>query len=174
MANAKLLEPFIRQMEGGWSNHPLDRGGATMCGITFATFCEWRRLKGMPQPTTSDLKTITEQEWADIFKKLYWDRWKADLIGNQSVANLLVDFAWASGPATAIRYIQKHVLWLPADGICGPLTLTCINGFPNQEHLFNLIKAARLQFIDNLIQNHPEQQVFEKGWKRRINLITFQ
>jgi hypothetical protein len=28
---------------------------------------------------------------------MYWDKWKADKIENQSIANLLVDWVWTSG-----------------------------------------------------------------------------
>ena len=34
MANASELMPFIHKWEGGYSNHPHDRGGETMYGIT--------------------------------------------------------------------------------------------------------------------------------------------
>jgi hypothetical protein len=33
-------------------------------------------------------------------KSLYWDKWKADQIKSQSVANILVDWVWASGIQT--------------------------------------------------------------------------
>lgn len=174
MANPKLFIPMLQQLEGGWSNHPADRGGATMCGITYKTFCGWRSRKKQPQPSIDELRNITQEEWTDIFIDLYWKKWKADLIHNQSIANILVDFAWGSGPVTAIRYIQKHVLSVPADGICGPVTLTAINQFPNQQLLFDMIKDTRLFFIDQLIEKHPSQKVFLKGWRNRINSFKFE
>jgi len=30
-------------------------------------------------------------------KKNFWDKWKADLIKDQSIANILVDWVWGSG-----------------------------------------------------------------------------
>ena len=89
MANPKLFIPMLQQLEGGWSNHPADRGGATMCGITYKTFCGWRSRKKQPQPSIDELRNITQEEWADIFIDLYWKKWKADLIHNQSIANIL-------------------------------------------------------------------------------------
>ena len=97
-----------------------------------------------------------------------------DVYVNQSIANILVDFAWGSGPVTAIRYIQKHVLSVPADGICGPVTLAAINQFPNQQLLFDMIKDTRLFFIDQLVEKNPSQKVFLKGWRNRINSFKFE
>lgn len=173
MAKAILFVPLLRQLEGGWSNHKADRGGATMRGVTYRTFCYWRQLKKQPQPSLDDLLNITDEEWMQIFTTMYWNKWKADLIVNQSIANLLVDFAWGSGVSTSIRYIQRHVLQVTADGIVGPVTLGAINGHPRPSELFNQIKAARLQFIDSLVERCPEQNVFKKGWYNRINRIVF-
>ena len=37
---------YCRSWEGGWSNHPNDSGGATMKGVTYTTFCNYRKAKG--------------------------------------------------------------------------------------------------------------------------------
>lgn len=174
MAKPEKLIPIILKWEGGWSNHPSDRGGATMRGITFGTFCEWRKQKHLPEPTLEDLKGISEEEWGNIFTHFFWNRWKADKIENQSIANILVDFAWASGTTTAIRYIQKHVLGVGADGLSGPATVGAINSYPDQKKLFELIKQARLQFVDIIVERNPSQQVFLRGWKNRINSFSYE
>ena len=66
--NKKLI-PFILRWEGGFANDPADRGGATMKGITIGTFTTYRKSKGKPTPTVTDLKNISDQEWGDVFKK---------------------------------------------------------------------------------------------------------
>ncbi len=33
---------FLLAEEGGWSNHPDDKGGATFNGVTQATYDDWR------------------------------------------------------------------------------------------------------------------------------------
>lgn len=122
MANAKLLQPFILRWEGGFVNDPLDRGGATNKGITIGTF---RQFYGK-DATVEQLKNITDEQWLHIFKSGYWNPWKADEIVNQSIANIVVDWAWASGPGTSIKQVQG-VLGVAADGIVGPKTLATIN-----------------------------------------------
>ena len=46
---------FCRSWEGGWSNHPNDKGGATMRGVTYTTFCAFRKAKLRGEARTSYL-----------------------------------------------------------------------------------------------------------------------
>lgn len=168
MANAKLLQPFILRWEGGFVNDPLDRGGATNKGITIGTF---RRFYGQ-EAIVEQLKQITDDQWLRIFKEGYWDPWKADQIKNQSIANIVVDWAWASGPVTAIKQVQR-ILGVVDDGVVGPKTLAAINA-ADPRTLFAEIHAARLKFVENIVQKNPTQVRFLKGWKNRINAIEFE
>ena len=56
-------------------------------GVTIATYKVYRKRKGLSEPTVDDLKHLSNNEWIDILKSLYWDKWKADQIKSQSVAN---------------------------------------------------------------------------------------
>lgn len=94
-----------------------DLGGATNKGVTIGTFRDYRKRKGLPAPTVDDLKNISESEWHEIFKSLYWDRWKADYILNQSVANILVD--WVLGFEVRGIMRPQKILGVDADGIVG-------------------------------------------------------
>ena len=38
MARIEILSPFILSWEGGFTNHPADKGGATNKGVTIATW----------------------------------------------------------------------------------------------------------------------------------------
>ena len=100
MADVKKLAPFIQRWEGGFVDDPDDLGGATNMGVTIATYKVYRKRKGLSEPTVDDLKQLSNNEWIDNLKSLYWDKWKADQIKSQSVANILVDWVWASGIQT--------------------------------------------------------------------------
>lgn len=91
MADVRKLAPFILKWEGGFVNDPADLGGATNMGVTIGTYKEYCKKKGKPEPTVEDLKNLSCEEWTDILKAFYWNRWKADQIHNQSIANILVD-----------------------------------------------------------------------------------
>nr|DAY21711.1 MAG TPA: Lysozyme [Caudoviricetes sp.] len=171
MANSSKLVPFILQWEGGFVNDPDDLGGATNKGITIGTFTEYRRKKGLKAPTVEDLKDISDAEWHDVFKSLYWDRWKADEIKNQSVANILVDWVWASG-VHGIKRPQK-LLGVAADGLVGPKTIAAINA-ADQRKLFDAIKADRAKFIDEICKARPKNEKYRKGWMNRINAIKYE
>lgn len=167
MAKAELLKPFILRWEGGFVDDPLDRGGATNKGITIGTF---RNFYGK-DATVEQLKNITDEQWLHIFKSGYWDKWKADDIENQSIADIVVDWAWASGTATSIKQVQK-ILGVAVDGIVGNDTLTAIN-IAVQRSLFDKIRSRRIEFVENIVKRDPSQTRFLKGWKNRINSLTF-
>lgn len=167
MADAKKLIPFILKWEGGFANHPKDKGGATNKGITIATF---RQYMGQ-DATVEQLKAMTDEQWKTIFKKGFWFPIKGDYITNQSIANICVDWAWGSGTRTAIKQVQR-LLGVADDGIVGNITLSAINN-ANSKKLFEKIKSARLAFVEAIVRRDPTQKVFLKGWRNRINSITY-
>lgn len=171
MASSSKLVPFILQWEGGFVNDPLDLGGATNKGITIGTFTEYKRRKGLKAPTVQDLKNISSEDWHEVFKGLYWDRWKADEIKNQSVANILVDWVWASGSHGIKR--PQRILGVTADGIVGSKTIAALNAKDPAE-LFKMIKADRIKFIDEICEKRPANNRFKKGWLNRINAIKYE
>lgn len=172
MANVNKLKPFILKWEGGFVNDPDDLGGATNKGITFATYCHYRKLKGISEPAIlDDLKNISDAEWTEILKTMYWDKWQADRINNQSVANILVDWVWASG-VYGIKRPQK-ILGVQVDGIVGDKTINALNACDPMEIYF-AIKNDRIRFIDEICKARPANEKFRKGWLNRINDFKFE
>ncbi len=164
------IVPFILRWEGGFVNDPDDLGGATNRGITIGTYATYCKKKGNPAPTVERLKNLSEKDWAEILKTMYWDKWKADQITNQSVANILVDWVWASG-ANGIK-IPQRLLGVTVDGIVGVKTLSALNS-RNPKELFEEIKKARIKFIDDICNARPANNKFKKGWLNRINDIQY-
>lgn len=171
MADPKKLIPFILRWEGGFVNDPDDLGGATNKGITIGTFGEYRKRKGLPSPTVQELKNLSENEWYEIFKTMYWDRWIGDEIKSQPVANILVDWVWASGVHGIKR--PQTILGVPNDGIVGKVTLSYLN-IAEPKRLFEAIKADRIKFIDEICKTRPKNEKFRKGWLNRINAIKYE
>jgi lysozyme family protein len=171
MADYKRLVPFIRKWEGGFVNDPYDKGGATNAGVTIATYRAYRKQKGYATTSVDDLKGMTSVEWQEIFKKLYWDRWRADGIRSQSVADILVDWVWASG-VWGIK-IPQRLLGVTVDGVVGPVTLETLNRLEARK-IFDTIKSARVQFIDDICRRTPTNERFRRGWMNRLNDIRFE
>lgn len=172
MADVKKLLPFILKWEGGFVNDPLDKGGATNKGVTIET---WRKVgydkDGDGDIDVDDLKLLTEDDVLNrVLKPHYWDRWKADDIISQSVADILVDWVWGSG-ANGIK-IPQRVLGVQADGIVGPKTLQAVNN-ADPRTLFNAIKAERETFLYRIVERDPSQKRFIKGWLNRLNDLKF-
>lgn len=165
MAKAEILKPFILSWEGGYVNDPHDRGGATNRGVTIGTF---RQVFGKDK-TVADLKAITDEQWMTIFRKYYWDKWKADTIRSQSIANLLVDWLWASG-SYGVK-IPQRVLGVSIDGIVGTKTIAAINGYKNERELFTMLWKEREAFFTRIAVGN--QKKFLRGWLNRLNGIKY-
>lgn len=184
MASIDNLIPFLLKWEGGFVNDPTDRGGATNKGVTISTYEAYCRKNGLPRPTVEQLKNIPDAHWREIVKTMYWDRWHADDINSQKVANILVDWVWASG----INGIKKPqaLLGVKADGIVGDKTLSAVN-FADPEELFTAIYQERVKFINAIVARSVAayekkigrkatekellkytQKRFKKGWLNRL------
>jgi lysozyme family protein len=166
MANINLLIPKILQWEGKFVNDPTDRGGATNMGVTFATFKE---VFG-EDSTIDELVSMTKEMFVMVLKNLYWDRRHADEIINQSVAEILVDWVWASEKWGIM--IPQRILKTDDDGVVGPKTIASLNN-QDQEDFFDKVKQARFSFINSIILHDPSQEKFHKGWNNRINDYVF-
>nr|DAP30959.1 MAG TPA: Lysozyme [Caudoviricetes sp.] len=162
---------FQRARKTGWADDPDDLGGQTMVGVTMATYEEYCRRKGYPKPTTGRLMDLSYNDWKSILKMLYWDRWNADEIRSQSIAEIVCDFVWASG-VHGIKVPQDLVGVVP-DGIVGPKTLAAVNS-RNPRELFDQIKIARFDFIEDICRKRPANNKFKRGWMNRINDIKFE
>lgn len=171
MAKLEPLAKFILSYEGGFVNDPTDRGGATNKGVTIAT---WRAQgydkNGDGRIDVKDLKLITDADAINIMRKNFWNRWKADQIAHQAIANMLVDWVWSSGKHAIV--IPQQMIGVTADGIVGPKTIEALNR-TYASTFFNQLRTRRLQFIDNIIRKNPSQKRFEAGWYRRINAINY-
>lgn len=171
MADYKKLIPHVLKWEGGWSNNPSDKGGPTMKGITLATYTAYCKKKGKGLPTQAQLKAISQNEWEEIFKTMYWDRWQADKIQSQSIANLLVDWLWTSG-TYGIKYPQQ-VLDVTIDGLVGPKTISAINNYPDYMVLFQKLWNRRKAHFEGIAKANASQKKFLKGWLNRLNDLKF-
>lgn len=149
--------PDVFTHEGGYVDHPKDPGGATNHGITHKTLAAWR---GKPV-TKADVRNLSRAEAALIYRAQYW----RPIRGDELPAGLdyaLFDFAINSGPARAVKTLQR-IVGVPADGIMGAITLDAVSK-RSPADLINALCDARLAFLKGL-KGWP---TFGKGWGRRV------
>ena len=166
MANVEHLAPLILKWEGRFVNDPLDHGGATNKGVTIATY---RQVYGQYK-TVEDLKKMSSEEFNYILKQFYWDRWQADQILNQSIANILVDWVWGSGKWGIT--IPQRLLGVIPDGKVGAITLDALNRHC-KECFFNDLVQARVNFLNDIVKRDPSQKRFFNGWMNRLEDFKF-
>lgn len=164
--NETLDKAYTRATKKGFVNDPNDNGGATMIGVTIGTYRSYCRYKGWKTPSVQDLKNMPYKVWRDVVYTMYWNKWKADTIQNQSVANMVVDWVWHSGAAT-IKRVQA-ILGLTQDGIVGPKTIAAIN---NCNDIVDKIYTARKAYFEAIVKKNPSQKKWLKGWMNRLNSI---
>ena len=167
MANLNLFAPKLFHWEGLFTNDPKDHGGPTNMGITLST---WRQVgydkDGDGDIDIYDLHQLTKDDVLEILRIAYWNRWHADEINNQPLADILVDWLWCSGKWGIT--IPQRLLGVPEDGIVGPQTLQRLNNINPNKFLMQIYNA-RVIFILNIIKKDPTQKRFERGWFNRLN-----
>lgn len=149
--------PDVFAHEGGYVDHPKDPGGATKYGITHKTLSAWRGKTA----TKADVKALTKQEATAIYRAQYWRPIRGDDLP-AGVDYALFDFAINSGPARAVKTLQR-IVGVPADGIMGAITLDAVSK-RSPADLINALCDARLAFLKGL-KGWP---TFGKGWGRRV------
>lgn len=150
--------------EGGWSDHPADPGGATMKGVTLQVFREFKRN---PHITKEELRNISDEDLATIYKKRYWDAVRADELVS-GVDYAVFDCAVNSGPGRAIKILQACVGTTP-DGGFGSVTMAAVAQFQGDvaKTLVKEYCEKRLDFLKSL----KTFEVFGRGWERRVNEV---
>lgn len=146
--------------EGGFVDHPSDPGGATNRGVTFRVYDAYRRRKGLP---TQDVRKITAEEIAEIYRLQYWNAVKADYLP-AGVDYVLFDGAVNSGPSQSIKWLQRALGNVVVDGIIGQATLQAVAEHPRPSELINAICDRRMAFLKAL----RTWRTFGKGWTARV------
>lgn len=173
MANFDLYFPKILKFEGiVYENDPVDTGGCTKFGLVLQDLIDFHLDKDKDgNYDCNDVKQITKDDASVIYKKIYWDYFKADNIINQSIAEYIVDGGINQGNKTIAKYIQ-NILGLDKDGIVGEITLNAINSH-NQEDLYNKLKKRRIDKYNAIVSINPTQSKFIKGWLNRVKAIDY-
>ena len=159
---------FVLKQEGGYSNHPSDKGGETNYGIS----TRFIRANGIK---IKSVKDMTVQQAKEIYQMYFWQPIKADQFTDDLVQLFLFDTAVNCGAGRAIELLQIALnAWAPTaiDGIVGHITISNCNAMTEKEKnrslLYELLKANRIGYYEHIIRNNEKLRVFLKGWINRV------
>ena len=113
MANDVAVDRLIDgvlEREGGFIDHPADKGGPTCFGITEAV----ARAHGY----AGAMKQLPRDTARSIYRRLYWLRPRFDEVASHStrVASELFDTGVNMGPAVAVTFLQRALTALNRSG----------------------------------------------------------
>jgi lysozyme family protein len=166
----QMIDDILRR-EGGYVNHPADRGGPTNHGITQSTLSVARGR----QATIEDVRTLSATEAGEIYRWEYYLKPRLDNLPPE-IQPFVFDCAVNHGPTQAIRFVQEVLNQsdtrpIQVDGRCGQATASrareVIVNVGEEPLLRNLVERRR-QFYLDLIARKPSQEVFRKGWMNRL------
>lgn len=157
---------FVLKKEGGYVNHPADRGGPTNYGITQKTYEQWLGRK----VTADDIRLMPLSHAQQIYFERYWKPVGGDAIKNFGIALALFDQAVNRGVSTVIKQAQA-ILGVTQDGVMGNQTLAKLNAANPNDFLMAFIQRAE-QSYRAIVERNPSQAVFLKGWLNRINSLA--
>lgn len=168
-----LIDELIDR-EGGYSDHPADRGGPTRYGITEAV----ARAHGY----AGDMRLLPRAEAVAIYRRLYWLKPCLDRVAERAprIAAELFDTGANMGPKVAIAFLQRALNALnrgasdypdiAVDGAIGPLTLAALDGFlarrgpAGEAVLLKAIEALQGERYLRLAEARPADETCLYGW----------
>jgi lysozyme family protein len=165
----QMIDDVIRR-EGGYVDHPRDRGGPTNFGITQPTLS---RHLGRPA-SAEDVRGLAPAVAADIYRRDYYEGPHIDRLPERIQA-FVFDAAVNHGPGRAIRFVQQVCNAagfgpLGLDGQCGPRTAEAAAAADRAmgDWLLAALVEERRNFYLALVERDPGQRVFLNGWLNRL------
>jgi lysozyme family protein len=140
MTDDDILARILRH-EGGYVNHPLDKGGPTNWGITQATLGEWRGASA----TEDDVRRLTVEEAKEIYRERYI---KPFALVPMDVKPQVVDIAVNSGVSAARALFAKA-------------------NTQSERSVNTALVIERLRHYAKLVRARPERSAFIVGWTER-------
>lgn len=177
-----MIDDVIRR-EGGFVDHPADRGGPTKFGITQASLAQYCGRK----VTTADVAALSRDRAKHIYRRDFYQAPRIDQLPAR-IQPFVFDAAVNHGPARAICLVQQICNragfgaprsaaggtapdgLLAVDGVCGPKTVRAAHDadWAMKEWLLAALVEERRNFYRAIVERDPGQAVFLKGWLARL------
>ena len=175
----------VLDIEAGYSNDPVDRGGETICGVARKFWPDWEgwlivdrmKEKDIEPTVTPQLKALAEQ----LYRVHFWNRVHADELENSEVAFEVFEIAVNASVNKASLLLQEALnllnrngkSWpeLALDGAIGPRTVANVRVILRERNgarsLVRAINALQAEHYLRLARKSPTQERFLRGWLER-------
>lgn len=168
-----LIDEVIER-EGGYVDHPADRGGPTRFGITLAV--------ARAYSYGGTIKALPRRVATVIYRQAYWERPGFAFVAEMMprIAAELFDTGVNMGPPTAGRFLQralnalnrnqKDYADLKVDGQVGASTLRAVGSFRairgtgGEAVLLKAMEALQGERYIALAEGRPANEAFLYGW----------
>jgi len=169
----KYIDDLIAR-EGGYVDHPNDRGGPTNHGITEQVARAWGY--------TGDMKSISKTLAASIYQERYWIAtgfWMVSTV-SEAIAEEMFDTGVNMGPDHPSRWLQKALNALNAqgkrypdltvDGKIGKMTVHTLktflmNRYPDGEKvMLRILNGLQTCRYMDIAEKNQSQEDFIFGW----------
>lgn len=169
------LATRLLRVEGGYSNHPSDRGGETMWGVTIGV----ARENGY----TGAMRDMTKEQAFAIYRRAYWERPGFHLIGDVSpkIAEELFDTGvnmgvgipgvWLQRALNALNSNGQHYADIMVDGQVGPATARALSALiakrgrvDAEKVILRALNAFQAVRYIELCEKRQANEAFGWGW----------
>ena len=167
----RMIDDVLRR-EGGFVDHPSDRGGPTKYGITIKTLSNYIGRAAL----RSELESLSEDLAREIYERNYYISPRINLLPDE-IQPFIFDCAVNHGPRRAIKFIQSvcnqagYQPVLSVDGAMGPNTLKAAKWAQQEmgKYFLRALFEERRNFYYTIVESQPSQKVFLAGWLNRVN-----
>jgi lysozyme family protein len=147
---------MLLEHEGGYVNNVHDKGGMTNLGVTKRVYDKWIGRES----TEQEMRDLTPDDVAPIYKKNYWNRVKGDQLPS-GLDWACFDWAVNSGSGRPAKAVQRAV-GATQDGAIGNQTLGLI-AEKDPKFIIDYVYTVRQAFYESL----DDYKHFGRGWSRR-------
>jgi lysozyme family protein len=190
---ADFDKAFKRTMvnEGGYANHPADKGGETYRGVARNYHPNWPgwRIIDVIKPRCNDIKTLNaalamshelQRLIYQFYKNEFWDCHKLDTFTNQLLAENVFDASVLCGQAIGGRFLQRSLndlnpnYNLVIDGEIGAKTFSAMTDALNkygESAIVNAYVDVREKHHRDIVAKNPSQRVFLSNWLSRCKIM---
>lgn len=180
-ANFEQAYLLIREAEGGYKRDSVDSADWSSCkvgkGVLAGTnmgisACAYTEYYG-EIPSIDTMKYLSPHVAKNIYRKMFWDKYRLGEIKNQNLANIIFD-GIVQNPSSGAKLIQKAVNdlgyfpQLVVDGKIGPKTIEAINYIVKEKKagmLYSRYRTLRWRFYQGLSTFYK----YGDGWRNRLN-----